>query len=115
MNSLLSQQLDELLNTSSNPATDLQCEGALRVGAATLRRGAPSDISATTVVCTLSDSYLGILDWLVQEIADEYEVNASIQEQSGSCSVRFTLPQSAVPIESVHTPQKSVLARLLRR
>jgi hypothetical protein len=112
MNTLLNQQLDELLNNSSNPATDLQCEGALRVGAATLRRAAAGAIAATTVVCALADSDLDAFDWLVQDIADEYEVDASIHEQSGSYSVRFTRPD--VPPEPLHA-QKSVLARLLHR
>jgi hypothetical protein len=112
MNTLLKQQLDELLNNSSNPATDLQCKGALRVGAATLRRAAPNEITATTVVCTLADSDLSAFEWLVQDIVDEYEVVASIHEQLGSYSVRFTRP--AAPPEPVHS-QKSVLARLLHR
>ena len=113
MNILLKQQLDELL-ARCNSDTDLQCERALRVGAATLRRAAPNEITATTVVCTLARSNLGTLEALVQDIADEYGVDASIQKQAGSYSVRFACPQLPVPSETANG-RKSVLARLLRR
>jgi hypothetical protein len=115
MKNLLNQQLDELLANSPIPNTELQCEGALRVGAATLCRVAPNEITATTVMCDLHEGMVDVFESLVQAIADEYGLEASIHHRAGSCSVRFTCPQrAAVPIQARHA-DKSMLARLLRR
>jgi hypothetical protein len=114
MNALLQQQLYELV---ADPSTrsKLTCESALRVGAATLCRGRPGEITATTVVCDVGADDVEAFALLVAEIGDEYELEASIQQQRGWYSVRFTCPPtSAVDVGS--TPgAKLVLARLLRR
>jgi hypothetical protein len=89
MNKLLNQQLDELLTNSAVTSTDLECESALRVGAATLCR-APNEITATTVVCNVADADFVIFDSLVQDITDEYGLEAIIKWQPGGYSVRFT-------------------------
>jgi len=115
MNKLLNQQLDEVL-TGSGFRAHLKCEGALRVGAGTLCRAAPGEITATTVVCDLQGADLDSLKSLVQEIADEYGLEASIQQQPGSYSVRYTCPRPTnVPGDTVQTNRanRSLLARLL--
>ena len=114
MNKLLNQQLDEVLTNSSLRAR-LNCEGALRVGAGTLCRAAAGEITATTVVCDVQGADLDSLESLVEDIADEYGLEASIQQRPGSYSVRFTCARvTAAPIDTLHA-NKSVLARLLRR
>ncbi len=115
MNNLLNQQLDELLTNARIPSTNLRCEGALRVGAATLYRAAPHEITATTVVCDLEGADMHTFQSLIQEIADDYGLDAGIQQQLGSCSVRFTCALPSVAPLQVKEPEKSILARLLRR
>ncbi len=117
MNKLLNQQLAEVLTGAGfRPRSRLNCEGALRVGAGTLCRAAPGEITATTVVCDLPGADLDTFEWLVQDIADEYGLEANIQQQqAGSYSVRFTCPPlTAVPGDTLDA-NKSLLARLLRR
>jgi len=113
MNKLLNRQLDELLTNSRIPSTNLRCESALRVGAATIGRATTSEIAATTVVCDLQDADLDTFESLVQEIADEYCLEASIQQQQQHCaySVRFTWPLPSVSARDVQA-EKSLLARL---
>ncbi len=111
MNNLLNQQLDELLTGSQLRGPKLQCESALRVGAATLCRAAPSEITATTVECNLEGANLDTFASLVQEIADEYGLEASVHQhnqQQAACSVRFTWPLPPADVQ----PEKSLLARL---
>lgn len=94
MNTLLNQQLDELLSKST--FGKLKCESALRVSAATLYRAAADEITATTVVCDLEAADSDSFELLVQEIADEYGLEATIrQRQPGSASVRFTRVEAA--------------------
>src|SRR4051794_30894941 len=112
MNKLLTRQLDELL-TDSTSNTDLKCESALRVGAAMLCRARPNEITAATIVCDLAAGDVTTLECVVQDIADEYGVVATLRQHGGSYSVRFSLPLS--PAAKSEQPEKSVLARLLRR
>src|ERR1051326_712440 len=91
MNSLLYRQLDELLARAASRNV-LACEGALRVGAATLRNGAPGEISATTVVCDVDVAEAEPLEALVAGIADEFGLEARIKQHPSSYSVRFTSP-----------------------
>jgi hypothetical protein len=117
MNKLLNQQLDEVLIGSGFRAR-LECEEALRVGAGTLCRAAPGEITATTVVCDLQGADLDAFESLVEEIGDEYGLEASIQQQVGSYSVRYTRPRlTGAPIDTVPTNRanRSLLARLLCR
>jgi hypothetical protein len=111
MNKLLTQQLDELLANSS--ATDLKCESALRIGAATLCHAAPTEITAARVMCDLADSDVSAFEVLVQKIADEYGLDACIEQQPSSYAVRFTWPP--VPALEPIPEEKSLLARLLGR
>ena len=114
MNTLLNRQLDELL-TNPTSSTQLKCEHALRVGAATLCRAGPNEITATTVVCDLAGDDVNALERVVQDIADEYGVEATIRQQFGSCSVHFTLPRPPATSTDTLRADKSVLARLLGR
>ena len=114
MNNLLQEQLHEVLTKSANSAA-LECERALRVGAATLYRARLGEVTATTVVCNLAKDEIDAVESLAAEVADEYGLEASIQEQqSGSYSVRFSWPQAYEPVQGMAC-QKSFLARLLRR
>ena len=94
MTSLLHRQLEELLSDTPN-RTGLKFENALRVGAATLCRGDWSQITATTVVCEVAPDEVEAFESLVVEIAEEYGFDASIRQNAGSNSVRFTLPAEA--------------------
>ena len=94
MNNLLHQQLDEVLTRSASRAA-LDCERALRVGAATLSRAPLGEITATTVVCNIADDDIDAIESLVSDIADEYGLEARVQKQQpASYSVRFSWPQA---------------------
>jgi hypothetical protein len=108
MNKLMHEQIYELLTNSQSRAM-LECERALRVGAATLCRGA---ITATTIVCDIAADDLDAFESLVVKIADEFDIDASIRPQPGRCSVRFSWPEPCEAIEPA-APAKSLLARLL--
>ncbi len=116
MNKLLNQQLAEVLTGAGfRSQSHLKCEGALRVGAGTLCRAAPGEITATTVVCDLQGADLDTFESLVQDIADEYGLEAGILQRAGSYSVRFTCPPlTVVPVDTLDA-NKSLLARLLGR
>jgi hypothetical protein len=113
MNTLLQRQLNELL-TDSSTRSKLKCESALRVAAATLCRGGPREITATTVVCDVAADDFEAFASLVTDIADEYGLEtSSIRRRPNSYSVRFTYPQVTC-VES-RAGVTSKLARLLRR
>jgi hypothetical protein len=114
MNTLLQQQLDQLLADAPSPRK-LPCESALRVGAATVGRGKPGEITAATVVCDVAADDVDAVASLIADIAGEYGLDASLRQHTGTYSVRFScLPETAVEVAS--TPWvKSALARLLRR
>jgi hypothetical protein len=98
VNNLLHQQLEALLaNTPSRAA--LKFESALRVGAGTQCRGEWSQITATTVVCEVPPDEIEAFRSLVEEIAEEYGLDASIRQNPGSYSVRFTCPSEAAARE----------------
>ncbi len=88
MNKLLDEQIHEILRRSNGRAFS-ERERALRVAAATLWRGLSGAITATTVVCDVADGQFDAVVTLVADIAEEYGVDASIQQQQGCCSVRF--------------------------
>lgn len=92
MNKLLDDQIQEVL-TRSDTRAFIECERALRVGAATLWRAAPAEVTATTVVCSVSDRHFDAVESLVGKIAEEYGFDARIQQQQGSLSVRFSWPR----------------------
>jgi hypothetical protein len=67
----------------------LASETPLRVAAATLSNSAPGDISATTVVGIVGADDVAALQGLVDEIAHELDLHASVRIHVGSFSVRF--------------------------
>jgi hypothetical protein len=114
MNSLLYRQLDQLLARAASPSV-LACEGALRVGAATLRTGAAGEISATTVVCDVNVAEAERLEALVAGIADEFGLETRIKKHPGSYSVRFTCPAITSADVIRKTGIKAMFARVLAR
>ena len=89
MNSLVYQQIDELLANVAEPRR-LTCESALRAGAVTLRNTPAATITATTMMCDVPVDQLDLLKSAVADLANEYQLDARIQQSSGSYSVRFT-------------------------
>jgi hypothetical protein len=83
------EQVEELL-ARSDVGRGLACESALRIGAATVRRAAAADVTAATVVCDVAVEDIDVLEALVGNIADQYDLEACILSNSGSFSVRFT-------------------------
>lgn len=88
MNSRLASQLDEILN-QPDPRTELVNEKPLWVAASMLSRAPVDQMTATTVVGTLGRDDADAFCGLVQEIADEYELDARITFNVGFFSVRF--------------------------
>jgi hypothetical protein len=86
MNSRLASQLHETL---SEPSREPANENALRVTATTLSRARADEMTATTVVGTLGRDDAEMFRELVQEIADEYGLQAKVTFTIGSFSVRF--------------------------
>ena len=86
MNSRLAFQLHEIL---SEPRHELANEKPLRVAASMLSRAPVHQMTATTVVGALGEDDADAVCGLVQEIADEYELDAKITFHDGSFSVRF--------------------------
>jgi hypothetical protein len=114
MNSLLFRQVDELLARATGRRA-LGCEGALRVGAATLCNGIAGEITATIVVCAVDAADVESFEALVAEISDEFGLEATISQHSGSRSVRFTCPAAAVVHVVGRHRIKALLARALAR
>jgi hypothetical protein len=76
MNQLLARQIAEAVQTRPPRASrGLGCEDSLRAAAATLRHAGPRDITATTVVGTLSPDDAAAIEQLVADIATEYGLN----------------------------------------
>jgi hypothetical protein len=93
INQLLTTQLDDLLAIpESRPA--LKSESQLRVAAAMLSDAEPGGISATTVVGVLGLDDATAFNALVDDIVNEYDLEARVRLHVGSFSVRFSRPQS---------------------
>jgi hypothetical protein len=88
MNSRLASQLQEILN-EPQPHPELLSEKPLRVAASMLGRAPVHQMTATTVVGALGREDVDAFCGLVQEIAAEYELDATITFHVGSFSVRF--------------------------
>ncbi|MBV9356937.1 MAG: hypothetical protein JO023_15600 [Chloroflexi bacterium] len=72
------------------PRLGLACEPQLRVAAATLSRASADEIAATTVVGIIGADDLTSFECLVDELAGEFELEATTEIGVGSFSVRFT-------------------------
>jgi hypothetical protein len=66
------------------------CEGALVVAARTLSAAAEYAIAATTVVGVLGRDDVNEFRSLMQDIAQEFNLDAEVQLKMGSFSVRFS-------------------------
>lgn len=86
MNSRLASQLQEILH---EPRHELANEKPLHVTASTLSRARVEEMTATTVVGTLGPDDAERFRELVQEIAEQYRLQASVTLKAGSFSVRF--------------------------
>ena len=113
MNKLMHEQIHELLAKSESRGV-LECERALRVGAATLWQVPSGHITAMTVVCDIAEDRINALESLVADIAEEFGLDGSIKRQPGACSVRFSWPEHSEPVRS-RASEKSLLRRLLAR
>jgi len=111
MNKMVDEQIRELLTNSQSHAM-LECERALRVGAATLCQVRSGEITATTVVCHVGDDDLDAVESLVVDIADEFGVDARVQQQAGFCAVRFSCQAPSEPVPP-SASERSWLRRLL--
>lgn len=89
MNSLVYQQIDVLLANVAEPKR-LTSESALRAGAVTLRNTPAAIITATTIMCDVPVDEVDLFKSTIADLADEYQLDARIQQSSGSYSVRFT-------------------------
>jgi hypothetical protein len=89
MNSLLAQQLGDLVGIASR-VQRLACEPQLRAAAGTLWRTASDEVSATTVVGTLGVDDVATFERLVEDVANEFELTPRIRLGKGSFAVRFT-------------------------
>jgi hypothetical protein len=92
---LLAKQLEELLRSRPG-AHELPYERALRVGAASLRRGAADEITSTTIVGSLLTNDHEDFETLVADIAEEFGLDATIRLWAGSFSVRFCRPERSM-------------------
>ena len=96
----------------SGPRVGLGYEAQLRVAAATLSRAEPHEITATTVVGVgIGADDLDRFRKLVAEIADEFDVEATMRIRLGSFSVRFTRPARATTA-STRNGSKSMFSRI---
>jgi hypothetical protein len=88
MSQILTNDLDELLRTPSRGIAP-RSEGALRVGAATLAHASARIVTSTTVVVEIGADDLDALYRVVQDIADEHDLDVAVRPHVGCCSVRF--------------------------
>jgi hypothetical protein len=99
MKELFAQQLDKVLAQAEGCA-GLACEGPLRVGAATLSRTDMDDVTATTVLGAVAPNERELLEALVAEIADEFDLDACVSLGAASFSVRFS--RLSEPLKRAH-------------
>ena len=88
VNSTLPSQLQEILE-ESRARPELVNEKPLRVAASTLSRAPLEQMTATTVVGVLARDDVEAFRDLVQEIANQYGLDAQVKVNVGSFSVRF--------------------------
>jgi hypothetical protein len=91
VNPTLALQVTDILDGKTRSA-ELACQGALIV-AARMLGGAPEfAMTATTVVGVLGRDDVDEFRALVQDIAEEFGLDASVTLKAGSFSVRFSRP-----------------------
>jgi hypothetical protein len=96
----LAQQIEEVLS-GPDRLEGLARGGQLRVAAAALARAPSSEITATTVVGAIGLDDVRSIEALIDEICDEFALDASVRFGSGSFSVRFSRRDSPpAPAES---------------
>lgn len=89
MNSLLAQQLSDL-TVGPGCTRDLPYAASLRVAAGTILRADADQVCATTVVGIVGADDLATFESLVQQIADDADLEARIRLRGESFSVRFS-------------------------
>jgi hypothetical protein len=91
LNPSLARELEDIV-CQTTPREDLASAGPLLVAARTLSSAAASEMTATTVVGMLGLDDLAAFRALVQEIVDDFDLEATVKLQLGSFSVRFSRP-----------------------
>jgi hypothetical protein len=90
LNPTLALQVADILAEPAHP--ELACQGALVVAARMLSEASEYAMTATTVVGVLGRDDAEEFRSLVQDIAEEFDLDASITLKTGSFSVRFSRP-----------------------
>lgn len=88
MNPRPASQLHRILY-EAHPRAELVNAKPLRVAARMLSRSSADEMTATTVVGALGPDGIDAFRGLVQAIADDYQLTATITFHVGSFSVRF--------------------------
>jgi hypothetical protein len=88
VNQLLNRQISEAIGGDASP-NGLACERSVRVAAATLGNAPRSDVSSTMVVGVLGPDDEDSFRQMVEAIAHENRLDATIKLRGGSFSVRF--------------------------
>ena len=94
LNPFLARDLADILREPT-PRDTLVNEGPLLVAAHMLSHAAEYEMTATTVVGVLGRDDAHALRSLIQDIADEFGLAATIKLKVGSFSVRFSRPTDA--------------------
>jgi hypothetical protein len=94
LNPFLARDLADILREPT-PRDQLDNEGPLLVAARMLSHAAEYEMTATTVVGVLGRDDVDEFRALVQDIADEFGLEATVQLKVGSFSVRFSRPPEA--------------------
>ena len=108
MSSITAQRLTSA-EVYADATVGLECESQLRIAAAMLNH--PDEITATTVVGELRLDQCAQFDRLVADLADEYELEATMRVEDGRFSVRFVRPKELV--EPVQTSRPAAWLRRL--
>jgi hypothetical protein len=88
LNPTLALQVTDILDQRPR-RRELACEGALVVAARMLSGAAEYAMTATTVVGVLGGDDIDEFRSLVQDIAEEFDLDAEVRLKMGSFSVRF--------------------------
>lgn len=93
MNLSWMRELADILNVAP-PPEELACTEQLLVAARMLNGGAADQMTATTVVGVLGGDDVDALRSLVDAIAQDFGLEASVRVRAGSFSVRFSRPNN---------------------
>jgi hypothetical protein len=89
VNRTLARERAQILGDPDAPA-ELASAGHLLVAARMLHSAAEDEMTATTVVGVLGDDDIDAFRALVQEIAQDFDLEASVKLKPGSFSIRFS-------------------------